>query len=146
MTPLVVAVIFVTLVAVFVSLLVKKKPTLQAASKATVLDKSLVQNKWSEIEQTFSLGGASHLKTSILEADKLVDHTLKAKGVKGSTFGERLKNSKSKFTNYSDYNNLWFAHKVRNNIAHESTHDLSFAEAKRAIEYFKKALQELGAL
>jgi hypothetical protein len=146
MTPLIVAVIFVILVAVFVSLLVRRKPSSQFSMRTTSLDKSLVQNKWSEIEQTFSLGGASHLKTSILEADKLVDYTLKARGVKGNTFGERLKNSKSKFINYSDYNNLWFAHKVRNNIAHESMHDLSFAEAKRAIEYFKKALQELGAL
>jgi hypothetical protein len=35
---------------------------------------------------------------------------------------------------------------VRNNIVHETNHDLNSTEAKRALEYFKKALQALGAL
>jgi len=111
--------------------------------KSIRLDNEMARNKWQEIEQTFALGGPSHSKTSIIEADKLIDHILKAKGVSGDTFAERLKNAKPEFHSYADYNNLWFAHKVRNNIAHESTHDLNSAEAKRAIEYYKKALQEL---
>lgn len=146
MTPIVTAIIFVILVAIFVSFSVKNKPIQKKSKGVASLDKGLVQNKWNEIEQTFKLGGASHLKSCILEADKLVDYTLKSKGVRGETFGERLKNSKSKFSNYSDYDHLWFAHKVRNSIAHESMHDLNFAEAKRAIEYYKKALEVLGAL
>ncbi|MDD5692956.1 MAG: hypothetical protein WC437_01265 [Patescibacteria group bacterium] len=115
-------------------------------NQSVKLDKMFVQNKWTEIEQTFSLGGPNHFKTSIMEADKLVDYVLKSKRIKGETFGERLKNAKSRFSNYSDYNNLWFAHKVRNNIAHETTHDLNSAEAKRAMEYYKKALKELGTM
>jgi hypothetical protein len=60
--------------------------------------------------------------------------------------GERLRDAKRFFPSYADYDNLWFAHKVRNNIAHETSHELGFAEAKRAMEYFKKALKVLGAL
>ena len=116
------------------------------SGQSTIMNKKFVQEKWSEIEQTFGLGGPSHFKASIMEADKLVDYALKGKGIKGNTFGERLKNAKSQFSSYSDYDNLWFAHKVRNNIAHESTHDLNSAEAKKAIEYYKKALLEMKVL
>ena len=113
---------------------------------AITIDKQQIAAKWQEIENTFNMGGNSRLKSAIMEADKLADFVLKAKGVAGNTMGERMKNARNKFGNYDDYNNLWFAHKVRNNIAHETMHDLSFAEAKKAMEYFKKALKELGVL
>lgn len=124
----------------------KTKHGAKKLGNAVSIDQKFVQGKWNEIENMFSLGGASSLKSSIIEADKLVDYVLKNRGTAGDTMGERLKNAKSKFGSYQDYDNLWFAHKVRNNIAHETTHELGVAEAKRAIEYFKKALKELGVL
>jgi hypothetical protein len=139
-------IVIIVLLGILVLALAKKNPSPRKSGPAITLNKNFVQDKWLEIEKTFSLGGPSHFKTSLMEADKLVDYVLKARGVKGETFAERLKGAKSKFPNYSDYNNLWFAHKVRNHIAHETTHELNSAEAKRALEYFKKALQVLGAL
>lgn len=124
----------------------KSKPKYQKLGSAITLDKKFVQEKWQGIEQTFNLGGSSRLQTAIIEADKLADYALKSRGAAGETMGERLKDAKKYFTNYSDYDNLWYAHKVRNNIAHETSHELGIAEAKRAIEYFKKALKILGAL
>lgn len=124
----------------------KSKPRYQQFGNAITMDSSFVRDKWAEIENLIALGGASQLKNAIMEADKLVDYALKSKGVAGETMGERLKNAKQKFPNYSDYDNLWFAHKVRNNIAHEAGHDLVTTEVKRAIESFKKALKTLGAL
>ncbi len=125
----------------------RRKP--KAAKKygtAISVNRAEIEKKWSDIESIFNIGGDSRLKSSIMEADKLVDYVLKSKNINGNTFGERLKNAKNQFKNYEDYNNLWFAHKVRNNIAHEAMHDLSYAEAKKAIDFFKKALKELGAL
>ncbi len=113
---------------------------------AQSLDKKFVQGKWLEIRTTFSLGGASHMKNAVIEADKLVDHVLKSRGVAGNTMGERMKSAKKLFPHYADYDNLWFAHKVRNNIAHEASHELNNGEAKRAMEYFEKSLKILGAL
>jgi hypothetical protein len=109
------------------------------------LDKASVKEKWSKIEETFALNGASNFKAGIMDADKLVEYVLRTK-VGGNSMGESLKRGKNLFRNYNDYNNLWFAHKVRNNIAHEVGHDLNSAEAKRAMEYFRKALKELGVL
>lgn len=58
------------------------------------------------------------VKDSLVELDKLLDFALKNKRVKGETLGERLKNAKSMF-NKSDYNALWEAHKLRNQLVHE---------------------------
>lgn len=123
-----------------------RKTVTRKRGNAISIDKSFVQNKWAEIETSFSVGGASNIKSAVMEADKLVDYVLKARGMRGETMGERLKSAKSKFTNYADYDNLWKAHKLRNNIAHEAGHDLVVTEAKKAMEYFKKALAILGGL
>lgn len=139
-------IIVIFLLLVLLWFLFRNKQTPKVSTNAITLDKNFVQSKWLEIERTFNLGGPSHFKTSIIEADKLLDYVLKSRGVRGNNLGERLKNAKPKFSNYTDYDNLWFAHKVRNSIAHESMHDLNSAEAKRAIEYFKKALRTLGVL
>ncbi len=146
MVPIVISILFILIIGAAAFFLLRSRPKAKSYGSATTLDRQFVQTKWSEIESTFGLGGVSHFKSSIMEADKLVDYVLKSKGVRGNTFGERLKNSRSKFANYADYNDLWFAHKVRNNIAHESNHDLYSAEAKKAIESYKKALRALGAL
>lgn len=110
------------------------------------LDKRFIQEKWSGVESIFNLGGSSNLKNSIIEADKLVDFVLKAKGYPGQTMGERMKATKNLFNNYADYDNFWFAHKVRNNIVHEAAHELNIGEARRTIEYYKKVLKIFGQL
>lgn len=120
-----------------------KKPRYKSVDN---YDKNFVKTKWSEIQGTFSLGGVTNMRSAIIEADKLVDYTLKGKHFDGETMAERLKSAKSAFSNFGDYDNLWFAHKVRNQIAHEASHELNSAEAKKCIEYFKKALTVLGAL
>jgi hypothetical protein len=124
----------------------KNPKTTKSRHQKEVLNKKVVQERWQEIENTFELGGQSRFKSAILDADKLVDYVLKGLNVRGETMGERLKNAKSKFKNHDDYNNLWFAHKVRNNVAHEVDHELNHSEAKRAFEYYKKALKVLGVL
>lgn len=111
-----------------------------------LLDKTQIREKWEGAEQTFALGGPSHFKSAIMEADKLVDFAMIHAGVRGNSMGERLKNAKGKFSDYNDYQNLWFAHKVRNSIAHDITHEVNSAEAKRAMEYFRKSLKILGAI
>ena len=54
----------------------------------------------------------------LVELDKLMDFYLKNSKVKGETMGERLKKSKKMFTK-NDYNKIWQAHKLRNQVVHE---------------------------
>lgn len=80
---------------------------------------------------------------AVLNADKLVEHAMKEKGMSGQTMGEKLKNS-PKF--FSDVNGLWRSHKLRNQIAHEPDVSISYEQAKTALIEFRKALKDLGAI
>jgi hypothetical protein len=113
---------------------------------ATSLDRGYVQTKWADIEATANLGGPAHLKASVMDADKLVEYVLSAKIAEGHTFADKLKVGKKLFRNYDDYDNLWYAHKVRNSIAHDNGVDFSIGSAQKAIGYFKQALKAMGAL
>lgn len=110
------------------------------------LDLNFVASKWQEIQQLVGQGKPSACKVAIIEADKLVDYVLKAKVGNDGSMGDRLKRAQKMFPNYSDYQNLWSAHKTRNLIAHEATHELFFPEVKKTISYFEKALHGLKAL
>lgn len=110
------------------------------------LDTNFVASKWQEIQQLMGQGKPSAYKVAIMDADKLVDYVLKAKVGSDGNMAERLKKAQKLFSNYSDYQNLWSAHKTRNLIAHEATHELLFPEVKKTISYFEKALRELKAL
>jgi transposase len=80
---------------------------------------------------------------TVLNADTLLDQALKDKGIAGTTMGERMKHMQQKWSNA---NNVWTAHKLRNQIAHEPDVKLSYDSARRALSSFKQALKDLGAI
>jgi hypothetical protein len=106
------------------------------------LDKTELATRWATILAT-SNSGAAGLKSSINEADKLLDHVMRQQGANGDTMGERLKSFGSRF---SDRNGIWRAHKLRNVLAHEVGFDLVPSQAKEALRDFERGLKDLGAL
>lgn len=132
--------------AVIFAVLIKRGWVLGGAGAKGRVDKSFVSRKWQEIEALMQQQKPSSYKVAILDADKLVDYVLKTKVGTDGNMGERLKKSQKLFSSYQNYNNLWEAHKMRNRVAHEADHELHFAEAKKNIGYFKKALRDLGAM
>lgn len=107
-------------------------------------DKGLVHIRWHEIEQHLASGGPSRFKSAVIEGDKLVDYCMKELGIEGGTMGERLRAAGP--ATFSNYEGLWAAHKVRNQLVHEVDRELHSSEAKQSVERFKTALQDLGAL
>lgn len=105
------------------------------------VDREFVARKWATIEAMAAGGGS--LRDAVSEADKLVDYALKQSGVRGETMGERLKNSRGRF---SDINAIWRAHKLRNALAHEADFDLVPSQAKEAVRDLGQGLKDLGAL
>lgn len=81
-------------------------------------------------------------KHALLDADKLLHVVLKKKGYQGSV-GEQLKKAGKLFTNIND---VWSAHKLRNRIAHELDVKLSLGDRNFALRTFERALKDLGAL
>jgi len=49
-------------------------------------------------------------------------------------------------TKWSNANNVWTAHKLRNQIAHEPDVRLDYDGARRALTAFKQALKDIGAI
>ena len=76
---------------------------------------------------------------AILEADKLLDYALFRMGYKGS-LGAKLKKAPSLFSNIND---VWAAHKVRNNIAHKINYKVDEKTYKATMLKFKQAFKDL---
>jgi hypothetical protein len=120
----------------------KSKRRKSSAARTGTLDREFVSRKWADI-QIMIAGRGGSLRDAVSEADKLVDYALKQSGVPGDTMGERLKNSRGRFSNIDD---IWSAHKLRNALAHEADFDLVPDQARQAVTQFERGLKDLGAL
>jgi hypothetical protein len=105
------------------------------------LNQEEFRSTWLSIESSLGQDSGSH-QLAILNADKLLDKALKARGYKGDTMGDRLKNARTAFKNN---NAVWAAHKLRNQIAHEDV-EIKPHTVRQALAAFKTALKDLGAL
>lgn len=112
------------------------------ARKAPGIDRAYYEDQWQRIEGLGN-GTASEQHLSVLEADKLLDHALKARGFGGQTMGDRLKRARNTFRNN---NVVWQAHKLRNRLAHESGITVRSSEVGDALNGFRAGLKDLGAL
>lgn len=101
------------------------------------------RSDWLKINNALDSSSMMTYQMGILNADKLLDRALKDLGVSGETMGDRLKASKGRFSNIDQ---VWTAHKLRNHIAHDTNVKLNIVTAKKAIYIYKKSLKELGAI
>jgi len=107
------------------------------------LDVEKYRSKWLQIEASLKRDESSSHHLAVLNADKLLDQALREKGVRGDTMGERMKTAN---TSWRNANAVWGAHKLRNQIAHESDVRVTYDDARRALAGFKQALKDLGAI
>jgi len=133
-----VIILFVTVLIIGVSLLLIIALTRKSPPG---INKNEFRTKWLAIENSLD-GTEPSRHLAILNADKLLDTALKARGFKGETMGERMKSAKKSFRNN---NVVWAAHKLRNQIAHEEV-NVKPQTTKQALSAFKGALKDLGAL
>lgn len=103
-------------------------------------DIKIVVDQWNKIEDLYN---QERFKEAILEADKTFDFVLKRMNLKGSTMGERLKNAKSFMPNYQD---IWYAHKVRNQLVHKVNYHIDSASTSKVLGIFRKTIRKLNIL
>lgn len=111
--------------------------------KAVILDKEKYRIKWLDIENGLDANNQQSLQMTIINADKLLSQALEELGVSGNTMGERMKTFGNRFSNQ---NQIWQAHKIRNKIAHEGEFRLSLKQTKAVLYSFKQALKDVGAI
>ncbi len=107
------------------------------------LDVDKYRMRWLSIEQQLNQNESSSFSLCVLNADKLLDQAMRERGVKGETMGERMKASKDVWSNA---NAVWGAHKLRNQIAHDTDVRVSYDDARKALAGFKQALRDMGAI
>jgi hypothetical protein len=106
-------------------------------------DLSAMRDRWQEIEQLTKQPGELGRKMAIMEADKLLDHALKSLAMSGNTLGERLKFACYK---WPQLRQVWWAHKIRNQLVHEASYHLDAGIARRALRSYRQALRLLGVI
>ena len=131
--------LFVAVVIVGITLLVVIALTRRPGR---TLNQEKYREKWLRLMNEMDDKNQSSLAIAVLNADRLLDEALRERGVAGETLGERLKNGKELF---SDRQGVWEAHKLRNRIAHEEI-KMNAREARKAMNGFKTALKDVGAL
>lgn len=105
------------------------------------LDKAHFTKSWQELQK--------HCKSrktwplAIVDADNLLNEALKQHRYKGKTTGERLVAAQHALTANEA---VWFGHKLRNRITNEDVRKLKKQDILDALNGFRQALKDLGAL
>lgn len=102
-----------------------------------------IKRQWNQIEDLVMRNDGMSHKLAVMEADKLLDHALKAMGFAGMTLAERLKVAAYR---YPSIRNVWPAHAARNRMVHEASYHLDRGTARDAIRRYHNALKELNIL
>lgn len=102
-------------------------------------------DRWERIVSLASSGTQGDWRRAILEADIMLGDALAAAGYSGAGVGEQLKMANP--IQFTSLDLAWKAHKVRNDVAHGGeSYMLSERDKSTAIDYYKRSLEELGAI
>ena len=112
--------------------------------KRYTFNKLEYQSDFLAIENSLTKDNSQSYNMAVVEGDKLLDKAMMEMGIPGKTMGERLK--KCGKEKYSQLNAVWNAHKLRNQIAHESGFKIEYHQARHALTIYKQALKDLGAI
>ncbi len=100
-------------------------------------------NKFAELKEHLNSINPNDWKLAIIEADIILDDSLKRQGYAGPTLGDRLKSISPNAL--SSLDDAWQAHKVRNQIAHAgSDFVLTQKIARETIVQYERVFKELG--
>jgi len=136
MSETILSIVAVAIIVVLIfgsSVLLKRRPK--------KLNKEYYQDRWQTLQGL--LKDKSTWPLAVIDADKLLDDALKRMHYKGKTMGERLVSAQREI---GDNDGVWFGHKLRNRLVHESNVKLTEKVVKEALLGIRSALKDLGAL
>lgn len=100
--------------------------------------------QWQRIRARLRTANESEYKLAIIEADGILGNTLFRLGFTQSTIAERLKQVNAAIIPNLDQ--IWEAHKTRNNIVHDPDYRLSMEEANRILRYYEETFKGLDLI
>ena len=115
----------------------------EAVNVSAVPKRKLVK-KWDEIRKKFEKGDDANMRLAVIEADKLIDGLLERMGYHGTSMGERLeKITAGQFPRIDD---MWKAHKIRNQIVHDTDYRLTREDIEMVIKTYEGVLRDLEVI
>lgn len=104
-----------------------------------------IESRWRTVQTLTQSPNQADLKQAIIQADIMIDAIMKQAGVRGTTFGERLKSLKEKLPR-PIYQKLWAAHLKRNELVHEHGSFVADWEKQTHIAAFGQAMSTLRGM
>ena len=100
--------------------------------------------QWGKIAERLETGLETEYKLAIIEADDMMDASLKRMGYDGQTLEKKLE--KLTLATLPNIQQLYEVHQLRNNVVHDPDYQLSLEEAKKALDAYNQALRDLQIL
>ncbi len=99
---------------------------------------------WKEIQDKSVTSPPHSFTLAIVAADNLVGDALDKMGLVGDSIADKL--GKLNPQELKTLNNLWRAHRVRNDLVHTTGFEIRQSEAKEILNVYQSFLKEIGAL
>lgn len=122
----------------------KSLETISQSIETPALPKKAMVKKWESVLEKLESDDENTCKLAVIEADKIFDDLLVKIGYQGEDMGDRLKQLTP--AQLSNLDQVWQAHKVRNQIVHQPDFRLTRSQAVRAVEIYQRALEDLEAI
>lgn len=106
--------------------------------------KRRVNQRWEDVQAHLAMDNVPSWTTAVIDCDKILDDLLRERGYQGQTTGDLLKAiPEGGLRNIQD---AWDAHKIRNNLAHDSNFVITRRIASEAVSMYETVFRELGFL
>lgn len=102
------------------------------------------RREWAGILERAEGASPDTLRLAVIAADGLVDTILKDLEIEGEHMADRLE--KLDAHQFASLDNLWRAHRARNQLVHEPSFELHEADARRYLKYYEDFIKEVGVL
>lgn len=116
----------------------------KAARTKPVLGDPAVREEWLKIVERADQKPPQSYALAIIEADKFTDKILQLVGYQGEHMADRLEALQG--AELASLDNLWRAHRLRNELVHTPDFEVSEHDTKHALGAYQKFLTELGVL
>lgn len=120
---------------------INKQRDAQIAAMYLRTDPVVIQNKrWENISYLVRTPNPADWKIAIIDCDNMLDDLFMRLGYPGATLGERMKSANK--ANFPMLDEAWEAHKIRNQIAHQSGFSLDAREALRVYYLYERVFRD----
>jgi hypothetical protein len=101
-----------------------------------------ISKQWERIKRKSESGVESDYKLAIIDADDLLAEVLDSRGFEGKDFQETLKKAGKMIA--ANYNEILSAHETRNSIVYNPDFKISADQAKKVLDVYYSAINNIG--